>query len=120
MIQLKSNKIPKGLVPLEKLFDRSYAFVGTNEPCVGQQVVEVDIGSKETPRIIKIKQACTLEERKKIEALMREYGDVFAWSYDELKTYDPIERRCKTIQVVVEIYEPKGGPNYSKRVAEAI
>jgi hypothetical protein len=29
------------------------------------------------------------EEREKIEALVREYRDVFAWSYDELKTYDP-------------------------------
>jgi hypothetical protein len=31
MIQLKSNKIPKGLVPLENLFDRSDAFIGTNK-----------------------------------------------------------------------------------------
>jgi hypothetical protein len=70
LIQLKSNKIPKGLVPLERLFDRSDAFVGTNKPCVGQQVVEVDIGSKETPRLIKIGQGCTQEEREKIVALV--------------------------------------------------
>lgn len=53
-IQLKYNKIPKGLVPLEALFDRSNEFIGTNKPCQDQEVVEVDIGSKETPRLINI------------------------------------------------------------------
>jgi hypothetical protein len=70
LIQLRTNKIPRGLVPLEKFFDRSDAFVGTNKPCANQQVIEVDIGSKESPRLIKIGQDCTPREREKIEALV--------------------------------------------------
>jgi hypothetical protein len=41
LIQLKSNRFPKVLVPLERLLDRSDVFVGTKTPCVGQHVVEV-------------------------------------------------------------------------------
>jgi hypothetical protein len=89
MIQLKSNKIPKGLVSLEDLFDRSDAFKGTNKSSLDDQVDEVDIGNKDTPRIIKVGKGCTPEEKKKIVKLVREYRDVFAWSYDELKAYDP-------------------------------
>jgi hypothetical protein len=88
MIQVKSNKIPKGLVPLEQLFDRSDTFQGTNKSSLDDQVQEVNIGNGDTPRIIKIGKACTLEEKSKIIALVREYRDVFAWCYDELKAYD--------------------------------
>jgi hypothetical protein len=86
---LKSNKIPKGLVPLEQLFDRSNTFQGTNKSSLDDQVQEVNIGSGVTPRIIKISKACTPEEKRKIVTLVREYRDVFAWYYDELKAYDP-------------------------------
>ena len=89
MIQLKCNKIPKGLVPLEQLFDRSDTFQGTNKSSLDDQVEEVNIGSKDTLRIIKIGKACTPEEQSKIVTLVREYRDVFACSYDELKEYDP-------------------------------
>jgi len=85
VIQLKSNKIPKGLVPLENSFDRSDVFHGTNKSCVDQQVDEVDIGNKDTSRIIKDGKGCTPKEKKKIVNLVREYRDIFAWSYDELK-----------------------------------
>jgi hypothetical protein len=50
----KSNKIPKGLVLLEYLFDRSNAFKGTNKSSLDDQVDEVNIGNKDTPRIIKV------------------------------------------------------------------
>ena len=44
------------------------------------------MGSKESPRPVKIAQVCTLEW-KNIEDFIYDYIDVFAWSYDELKTY---------------------------------
>jgi hypothetical protein len=89
MIQVKSNKIPKGLVLLEDVFDMSDAFQGTNKSSLDDQVNEVNIGNKDTSRIIKVGKGCTPEEKRKIVTLVREYKDVFAWSYDELKAYDP-------------------------------
>jgi hypothetical protein len=35
----------------------------------------------------KIGKGTSSEERKKIENLIREHRDVFAWSYDDLKAY---------------------------------
>jgi len=49
----------------------------------------VDIDNKDTTRIIKVGKGCTPEEKEKIVRLVREYRDVFARSYDELKAYDP-------------------------------
>jgi hypothetical protein len=50
-------------------------------------VTEVNIGSTKSPRLIKIGNRMSLDERKSIEKLIREYKDVFAWSYNDLKTY---------------------------------
>jgi hypothetical protein len=36
---------------------------------------------------VKIGKGISSEERKEIEDLIREYRDVFAWSYDDLKAY---------------------------------
>jgi hypothetical protein len=53
-------------------------------------VDEVDIDNKDTPRIIKVGKGCTPEEKRNIVMLVREYKDVFAWSYDDLKSYGPM------------------------------
>jgi len=66
ILHLKRNEIPKGFLPLEGLFDKSDAFLGTNKPCADKRVIEVDIGSKETPRIVKIVSDCTPREKDKI------------------------------------------------------
>jgi hypothetical protein len=42
IIHLKNNKIPKSLVSLEYIFDRSDAFTGTNKSSLDDQVDEVD------------------------------------------------------------------------------
>jgi len=54
MIQLKSNKIPMVLAPLENLFDRSDVFHGMNKSCVDQQVDEVDINNKDNQESSKL------------------------------------------------------------------
>jgi hypothetical protein len=84
----RGEKWVLGLVPLEKLFDKFDVFKGINKSKLDEEVIEVNIGSTESPRIIKIGQGCTQVERR-LEVLVDEYKDVFAWSYDELKAYDP-------------------------------
>jgi hypothetical protein len=69
--QLKSNKIPKGIVLLEDLFYRFDAFKGTNKSSLDDQVDEVDIGNKDTPRITKVAKGCTSEEKEKIVRLLK-------------------------------------------------
>jgi Mg2+ and Co2+ transporter CorA len=50
-------------------------------------VIEINFGSEISPKIIKIRKGCFQEERRQIETLIREYKDVFAWTYDDLKAY---------------------------------
>ena len=60
MVQLRSNKIPRGLVPLEKLLHDSVSFKGSKVIDKDEQVIELNMGSKESPRPVKIAQVCTL------------------------------------------------------------
>jgi hypothetical protein len=48
---------------------------------------EVNIGSTENPKMINIGKGISRKERKAIEDLIREFRDVFSFSYDDLKAY---------------------------------
>ena len=50
--------------------------------------MDCNIGTLEHPRMVKISKALTVEQRKRYINLLKEYVDVFAWSYEDLKTYD--------------------------------
>jgi hypothetical protein len=52
-----------------------------------EEYIEVNIGSESSPRIINIGKGTSKDERNQIENLIREYQDVFAWSYDDLEAY---------------------------------
>ena len=86
---MKSNTIPRGLVPLEEIFDSNDV---VRNPKVAPSDVEEEecgIGTKKEPKIIKISRSLNQENKKRDIKLMREFYDVFAWSYDDLKVYDP-------------------------------
>ena len=51
-------------------------------------MVDCNIGSAEHPRMVKISKALTAEQRNRYIKLLKEHVDVFAWSYEELRTYD--------------------------------
>jgi hypothetical protein len=87
-MQLRENKIPKGLVPLEKLFDRDHRARRHQEERKQDDFIEVHIGTKLHPNIIHIGNNCSTDERREIEALIQEYKDIFASSYDDLEVYE--------------------------------
>jgi hypothetical protein len=49
---------------------------------------ECNIGIQEEPRFVKLSRILTREQRVEYTELMREFVDVFAWSYEDLKTYE--------------------------------
>ena len=58
----------------------------------GKEVEECDsynLGTKEDPNMVRTIKSCNPQERKSMLQLLTEYKDVIAWSYEELKTYDP-------------------------------
>jgi hypothetical protein len=88
MLVLKNNQIPKGLIPLERLFNHDdIPLKSTLQPQL-EEVEDCNIGTQEKPRLVKLSKYLPPEIKSKYVELLRQYKDVFAWSYDELRTYD--------------------------------
>jgi ribonuclease HI len=87
VINLQSNTLPKGCVPLENLFDRHDVFKGKRTNKQAEEALEFNIGTEMDSRMVKIGKGTTEKERKEILSLIREFRDTFAWNYDELKAY---------------------------------
>jgi ribonuclease HI len=94
IISIEDNKIPKGLTPLESSFSSSD--VGNKEKQKEEEskrkvgeTISLNIGTPETPKNVKIGAKCSDEEKEKFAKLLGEFQDVFAWSYEDLRGFDP-------------------------------
>ena len=88
LLVLKSNQIPKGLIPLARLFDQNdMPLKSTLHPQL-EEVKDCDVGITKEPRIVKLSKYLPPEIKGKYKDLLGWYKDVFAWSYDEIRTYD--------------------------------
>ena len=47
-----------------------------------------NIGTESQPKIVKISKLLSKENRKKYISLLKKFVDIFAWSYEDLKTHD--------------------------------
>ena len=57
---------------------------------VQEEIVEIDLNNGEGgEKLVKISKGLSEEERRKPIALLREYMDVFAWSYQEMPGLSP-------------------------------
>jgi ribonuclease HI len=88
IIQLPSNHIPRGLIPLEILFDGNDVAVKGRVTGDDADTGECNIGTPEEPKLVKLSKSLTEEQRIGYTDLLREFADVFAWTYEDLKTYD--------------------------------
>jgi hypothetical protein len=48
----------------------------------------VNLGTPENPKNVNLGKTISKEERKAYLKLFRQYQDIFAWSYKDLKMYD--------------------------------
>ena len=48
----------------------------------------INLGTKVKPRYVDLGKCCSPGERTKFISFFKQYKDVFAWTYEELKTYD--------------------------------
>ena len=49
--------------------------------------IEVNMGTNQNPKLIKIGKGTSQKERNELINLVKEYRDVFSFTYDELKAY---------------------------------
>jgi hypothetical protein len=51
-------------------------------------VLDFNIGTAADPKIIKLSNAFSKEQKSMYVNLMKEFADAFAWSYEDLKIFD--------------------------------
>jgi hypothetical protein len=51
--------------------------------------ISLNLGTSEYPKTVKLGAQCSDEEKVKFTELLREFQDVFAWSYEDLHVFDP-------------------------------
>jgi hypothetical protein len=89
IVQLPNNYIPRGLVPLEKLFDQNNVPYKPDKKEKGPTVHEHNIGSQSHPKFINLSTELTANQRLEYCSITKEFADVFSWKYSDLKTYNP-------------------------------
>ena len=71
MLVLKNNQIPKGIIPLEILFDHNDMPLKSTLQPQPKEVEDYDIGTKKEPRMVKISKYLSLEMKGKFTNLLR-------------------------------------------------
>jgi hypothetical protein len=124
ILHLKSNVFPRGLVPLEDLFDFNDVAKKLKIEANGQEVEDCNIGTKEKLRIVKLSKSLPPEKKLKYIELFKEYSDVFSWGYEDLKDYDtsiiqhwiPIKEDQKLFRQKLRRINPKLLPLIEKEI----
>jgi hypothetical protein len=86
------NSLPKSVVRLEKFYDFEDKFKNTvncktNSSSLSYE--KVNLGTSENPQCINLGLGCSKQEKAAFVKLFKEFKDVFAWTYEDLKTFDP-------------------------------
>jgi hypothetical protein len=123
-LQLKDNILPRGLVPLEELFDFNDVEKNTKNEPTGKDVEECNIGTDKEPKMIKLSKSLPPEKKQKYIELFKEFVDVFSWSYEDLKFYDtsiiqkkiPIKEEHKPFKQKLRRINPKLMPLIEKEI----
>ena len=93
------------------------------------EYLEINIGTPENPKIVKIGKGTSVEESKKLTNLLHKYQDVLAFSYDELKGYreDVMEHtiplkdeNAKPFRQKLRQINPKLAPLVQKELAKML
>jgi hypothetical protein len=79
--------LPKGLVPLERLFDHNDVSKKSVIQTEEAEVVDCDISSNSNPKMVKLSKKLPEKQRNRYVSLMKQFVDVFAWSYEDLKVF---------------------------------
>jgi hypothetical protein len=54
---------------------------------INDKIIKCNIGIEESLKLIKFCKGTTIDERENLTTLIREFKDVFSWSYKDLEAY---------------------------------
>jgi hypothetical protein len=76
------------LVPLENIFDNNDVARNPKITTNDEEIEDCNIGTQESPKIIKLTMTLSPEIKERYIKLMKNFPDVFSWSYEDLKVCD--------------------------------
>ena len=128
VLQLKGNVIPRGLVPLERLFDKNDIPMQSNKVTEEDQVGDLNLGTYADPKIVKLSKRVPEEYKEKYLKLFQSYKDVFAWSYQDLKNFDvnimqhkiPLREDAKPYKQKLRLINPLLLPSIEKEIKKLL
>ena len=88
IIELKGKFNPKVLVPLERIFSKYYTLLNPTMQSLEENIISCNIGIEKHPKMVKFSKYLSVEQRNMYIKLLKEFVDIFSWSYEYLRTYD--------------------------------
>jgi hypothetical protein len=73
---------------LERLFDRNDVAMKVKVSTNYVDVTECNIGTKKDTKFVKVSSSLSREKGDEYAKLLKEFVDVFSWTYEDLRTYD--------------------------------
>ena len=124
VIDLKDKFLHASLTPLEDIFDSNDVPKKPKIQPLNAAVEDCNIGLAEKPKMIKLSKSLPPDQKPKYVDLFKEFQDVFAWSYEDLKSYDtsviqhtiPLKPNQKPFKQKLRIINPVLLPLIEKEV----
>jgi ribonuclease HI len=77
IIDIAERTLTQRYHPLRNLFDWNDMYKGNPSRKINDEIIEFNIGTKESPKMIKFGKGTMTDEREKLISLIREFKDVF-------------------------------------------
>ena len=88
------------------------------------ELVDMDVGSPDDPKMLKVSAKLEGEIKEELHTLLKEYKDVFAWSYSDMEGIDPsfYQHRINLKDDAAPIRQQRYrmNPNYARQVKDEI
>lgn len=81
---MKDNIFPRGLVPLERLFDANDVAVNQKKVSQEGEMEDCNSGTQHEPKIVKLFKGVPKEYKEMYVDLFKHLMDVFSWSHEDL------------------------------------
>ena len=115
VLKLNDNIIPRGLIPLEELFNQDDVARKQTLVLTDKGVEDVNLGTTDHPKLVKLLRTLSPEVKDKYVRFLSEFSDFFAWDYSYLKVYEkniiqhtiPIKPNQKTFRQKLRRTNPK-------------
>jgi hypothetical protein len=125
---LSTNRIPKALVPLEKFFDNNDVAIKMEKKEEDLEFFQYNVAGEQDPKYVNL--ASHLTEKQKVDygELLKEFADIFAWKYDDLKTFDteviqhkiPLNKDTKPFRQKLRSFNPMLLPTMEREIKKLL